>query len=247
VGINLNQDGQLQLLSLFEKRFKTEYDSLPLEGDKLPAYSYFINNGSFESVDGEVLYCVIRYFKPRRVLEIGSGYSTRLMAEAIAKNSSNDASYNCEITSIDPFQATEIGHVQNVTVVPKRVQDVPLSEFMRLGENDILFIDSSHCVAIGSDTQYEYLEILPRLRHGVLVHVHDIFMPSDYPQDWILKQHRFWNEQYLLQAFLEFNHDFEILWMASYMHLTYPERLEGSFASYRRNMRWPGSLWMKRN
>jgi hypothetical protein len=115
-----------------------------------------------------------------------------------------------------------------------------------LEENDILFIDSSHVLKIGSDVQYEYLEILPRLNKGVIVHIHDIFLPAEYRKEWVLKDHIFWTEQYLLQAFLAFNDNFEILWAGSYMHLKHPDKLEVAFNSYRRNERWPGSFWIKK-
>jgi len=99
---------------------------------------------------------------------------------------------------------------------------------------------------IGSDVQYEYLEILPRLRKGVLVHSHDIFLPSEYPIEWVLKNHLFWNEQYILQAFMAFNRSFEVVLAASYIHMTHPEWLESAFSSYDRITRWPGSFWMSR-
>jgi len=113
------------------------------------------------------------------------------------------------------------------------------------GINDILFIDSSHVLKIGSDVQYEYLEILPRLAPGVLVHLHDIFLPMEYPKNWILTDHYFWNEQYLLQAFLIHNVAMKVLWAGSYMHLQYPAILEQTFSSYNRGKRWPGSFWMQ--
>jgi hypothetical protein len=134
----------------------------------------------------------------------------------------------------------------HLTIIPEKVQNVPVSKFGELKENDILFIDSSHILRIGSDVRYEYLEILPRLNKGVLVHAHDIFLPSEYPKEWVCKQYRFYTEQYLLQAFLAFNSAFEILWMGSYMHLKHPEKLERAFSSYDRNKVWPGSFWLRK-
>jgi len=105
---------------------------------------------------------------------------------------------------------------------------------------------------IGSDVQYEYLEVLPRLNKGVIVHIHDIFLPMEYPRKWVIGMHRFWNEQYLLQAFLSFNCAFEVLWAGSYMHLRHPDELERAFNSYNRNIVWsthvPGatSFWMSK-
>ena len=112
-------------------------------------------------------------------------------------------------------------------------------------ENDLLFIDSSHVLKIGSDVQYEYLELLPRLNSGVIIHCHDIFIPSEYPKNWVRKEHRFWNEQYLLQAFLSFNDKFEILWAGSYMHLKNPDILKNNLSTYN-NFSWPISIYLRR-
>ena len=149
---------------------------------------------------------------------------------------------------IDPYpnEVLKRGFPGLSRLIPEKVQDVPISEFMTLGDNDILFIDSSHVLKTGSDVHYEYLEVLPRLNRGVIVHVHDIFLPAEYPREWVLGEHRFWNEQYLLQAFLAFNESFEVLWAGSYMHLRYPEELETAFSSYRREETWPKSFWMRR-
>jgi hypothetical protein len=98
----------------------------------------------------------------------------------------------------------------------------------------------------GGDVQYEFLEILPNLRPGVIVHVHDIFLPAEYPKRIIMKQCRFFSEQYLLQAFLAFNSNFEVLWASSFMHLNHPDLLEKAFSSYTRESRWPGSFWIRR-
>ena len=118
----------------------------------------------------------------------------------------------------------------------------------RLGleAGDVLFIDSSHMLRIGSDVQFEYLEILPRLKPGVIVHIHDIFLPAEYPRNWVHDKHIFWNEQYLLQAFLAFNASFEVLWGGSWMHLNHPAELESAFQSYKRENQWPGSFWIRR-
>ena len=245
-GIDMNDEGQRRLLSRFVT-FKDEYDAFPVRPTSDPS-QYHLDNGLFESVDAEVLYAMVRSFRPRRVFEIGSGHSTLVTAQAIRANRRDDPSYECELRSIDPYPSAVLaGGVPGLTrQVPVPVQDVAVSEFLELGEDDILFIDSSHVLRIGSDVQYEYLEVLPRLRPGVLVHVHDVFLPAEYPREWVLDQHRFWNEQYLLQAFLIGNSGFEVLWGSSYMHFTHPHALEAAFASYRRGDRRPGSFWMRR-
>jgi hypothetical protein len=101
-------------------------------------------------------------------------------------------------------------------------------------------------VKAGSDVQYEFLEILPRLNPGVLVHVHDIFLPAEYPRDWLFRKQRFWNEQYLLQAFLSFNCAFEVLWAGGYMHLRHSQVLRRAFNSYNTSAASPGSFWLRK-
>lgn len=247
VGININEKNQINLLSLFSTRFKGEYSNFPRNKTTIP-YQYYVDNGAFESVDGEILYCMIRHLKPKKITEVGSGFSTLLSAQAVLKNIEDDSSYECELTAIEPYPNEILvkGFPGFSKLLTKRVQEVPLSEFEKLRENDILFIDSSHVLKIGSDVHYEYLEILPRLGKGVVIHAHDIFLPAEYPREWVLKEYWFWTEQYLLQAFLSFNEVFEALWAGSYMHLKYPEELEAAFNSYNRNERWPASFWMRK-
>ena len=244
VGIALHDNEQLELLKNFASKFADEYKAFPLEGTGV-AHEYYVKNHTYEQVDGEILYCMIRQFKPRKIIEIGSGFSTYLTAQALLKNAGEGN--ECEFTAIEPYpnEVLEQGFPGLTTLLKKRVQDVSLNEFATLKQNDILFIDSSHVLKAGSDVQYEFLEILPRLNEGVIVHVHDIFMPVEYPREWMMKHSRFWNEQYLLQAFLTFNDSFEILWAASYMLLKHREQLSQAFPSITSNT-CPGSFWMRR-
>lgn len=129
------------------------------------------------------------------------------------KNKEEDGN-ECELVAFEPYpnKVLKAGFPGLFKLIPSRIQDIALSKFTELKKNDFLFIDSTHTLKTGSDVQYEYLEILPRLNEGVIVHIHDIFLPAEYPKAWVLKDHRFWTEQYLLQAFLSFNSMFEILW-----------------------------------
>lgn len=246
VGININEEDQISLLSLFSSKFKEEYKTFPRNKTSIP-YRYYVNNCGFESVDGEILYCMIRHLKPKKIFEIGSGNSTYLSAQAVLKNK-EDNGHECELIAFEPYpnDVLKAGFPGLSKLIPTKIQDIPLSEFGKLKENDILFIDSSHVLKIGSDVQYEYLEILPRLNQGVIVHAHDIFLPAEYPREWVLKDYTFWTEQYLLQAFLVFNDSFKVLWAGSYMHLKHPDKLETTFSSYKRDERWPGSFWIKK-
>ena len=239
VGIDMNEQRQIGLLNELSVKFKNEYDGLLEENSSKPK--------QFGPVDGEILYCMIRYFKPERIVEIGSGYSTYISAQAILKNE-EEGGNKSELIAIEPYpnEALRRGFPGLTKLIPAKVETVELAEFTKLQENDILFIDSTHVLKSGSDVQYEYLEILPRLRKGVIVHIHDIFLPMEYPKEWVLKQFLFFNEQYLLQAFMAFNNAYEVLWAASYMHLRYPDQLEQAFGSYNRKRAWPGSFWIRK-
>lgn len=245
-GIDMSEEGQINLLSQFSSEFKEEYELFPKSKTLVP-YQYYVNNGLFESVDGEILYCMIRYFKSRKIFEIGSGNSTYLSAQAVLKNK-EDTGHQCELIAFEPHASDVLknGFPGLAELRPAKIENIPLPEFNKLKENDILFIDSSHVLKIGNDVQYEYLEILPRLNKGVIVHFHDIFLPAEYPREWLLKNYWFWTEQYLLQAFLAFNDSFKVLWASSYMHLKHPDKLEAAFSSYKRNERWPGSFWVRK-
>ena len=188
----------------------------------------------------------MRQNRPQRVVEIGSGFTTLLAAQALARNAAEGAA--ATLTAIEPYPPAFLREALPVPVelVAEPVQNVPLERFTSLHAGDILFIDSSHVCKIGSDVQYEILEILPRLAPGVLVHLHDIFLPVEYPREWVMEWHRFWNEQYLLQAFLCGNRNFEVLWAGTWMHLRHPEKLAAAFPSYDPKTSWLGSFWIRR-
>jgi len=236
---------QLELLHTFAIGYRAEYEALPYESDE-SSVRFFLNNGMFESVDAEILYCVIRHFRPRTIIEVGSGYSSLLAAHAAQRN--RDDGSPCELIAIEPFPPHWLKAGLNglTRLIEAPIEDVPISEFLRLGPNDVFFIDSSHVIRTGGDVVREYLEILPRLHSGVLVHCHDIYLPRDYPRDLVVRDHNFWTEQYILHAFLLFNRAFEVVWAGSYMQLAYPERLASAFPSYSRGTFWPKSLWMRR-
>lgn len=241
VGINLNSKAQLKLLSKFKIMYKGEYSQIPL--NKTPSsLDYFINNGGFESVDGETFYCMLRYLKPSKLFEIGSGNSTLLATKALRENLR--LGHKTKYTVFDPYPGKLIK--SNFKVTKKKVEEIPLELFGQLEENDILFIDSSHVIRIGGDVLFEILEILPRLKKGVIVHFHDIFLPSNYPKDQVLKNYEFFSEQFLLQAFLTNNESWEVLFAASFLHLYHPKKLAETFPSYDKNTTWPGSFWIRK-
>lgn len=245
-GIDLRDTDQLRLLAEFVDSYRAEYEKFPVDRPAEPG-RFYLGQDNFRSADAEILYCMIRKMKPRRIIEIGSGFTTLLSAQALEMNRKQD-SIESELTAIEPFPDPEMKPSLTAVarLIERPVQQVPLAEFEALVAGDILFIDSSHVVAIGSDVLYEILEILPRLKKGVIVHFHDIFLPEEYPRTWVLRDYKFWSEQYLLQAFLALNESFEVLWAGSHMHLAHPKELETAFPSYKPRAAWPGSFWVRR-
>ena len=252
IGIDVRESEQLALLDVCAA-YRDEYSRFP-DGKGNQRYDFHFHNGTFERVDAEVLHTMVRHHRPRHVIAVGAGgsaetgaeSSTLLIAAACQLNRERNGS-NCDFVAIDPlpsalFQSPIPGLTR---VVRQPLREIGLDFFSVLEENDILFIDSSHVLKIGSDVHYEYLEILPRLQPGVIVHIHDIFFPAGYPKEWIHQEHVFWNEQYLLQAFLSFNDSFEIVWAASFMHRNHPEELAQYFPGYSPTDCLPGSFWMR--
>jgi fermentation-respiration switch protein FrsA (DUF1100 family) len=181
----------------------------------------------------------VRRFRPRRIVEVGSGNSTRLALLAAAANGTP-----CEVVAVDPEPRAELDGA--VRWVRSRVEDAPLETFAALAENDVLFVDSSHVLRLGGDVQHLFLEVIPRLAPGVLVHVHDVFLPAEYPA--VAGGQWFMNEQHVLQAFLAFNDAFEVVLAGSYLHLEHPDLLCECFSAYARaGDRWPvTSFWLRR-
>lgn len=245
-GVDLRESEQVELLEDFRSRFADEIDAIPLEPTADPT-QYYVRNNAFESVDGEILYCMVRYLRPRRVIEIGSGFSTLITAQALRRNAAESGAA-ADFTAIEPYPNAVIrAGVPGLTrLLSAQVQEVPIDTFRALDRDDILFIDSSHVVASGSDVVYEFLEILPQLRPGVIVHVHDIFLPVEYKREWLMSLRMFWNEQYILQAMLANNPTWEVLWGGSYMHLAHPDRLTRAFRSYDPRTVWPASFWVRK-
>ena len=175
------------------------------------------------------------------MIEVGSGFSSLVLAQAAAKNE------NSSLICIDPFPGELVrnGNIPALqSLIETKVQDIDLEFFSQLDSGDVLFIDSSHTVKIGGDVNYLFLEILPRLKPGVIVHVHDIFLPFDYGRHWVLDEFRFWTEQYLLQAFLTFNSEFEVLLANYYLSQYHKEYLRAAFPDL---PGWiGGSFWMRR-
>lgn len=244
-GVAVDLDKMSVVAEGFREAFADEYDRFPVE-DPGSGKGYFLSNKRFDTVDAEVCYSFVRARKPRRIIEVGSGFSTLIMLSALERNASEGNPGL--LTTIDPYPFGRVRDLDRAdfTIVDSPVQRVDLEWFENLEAGDILFIDSSHVACIGSDVTFEILEVLPRLKPGVLVHVHDIFLPSEYPRRWVMHWHRFWNEQYMLQAFLAFNSSFNVVFANHWMHVERPEILRRCFASYKGEGDAPGSFWIER-
>jgi predicted O-methyltransferase YrrM len=239
-GISWNVEGQLDLLD--QLTFSDELTGIPATGDE-PG-QFYMKNGSFESGDAEYLYQIIRLIRPRRLFEIGSGHSTLAALRAIRKNRDEDATYDCKHICIEPYEMPWLERT-GVQVIRKRVEDVGTALFSQLRNNDILFIDSSHVIRPQGDVLFEYLELLPTLADGVIVHIHDIFSPRNYPPLWIVEDVKFWNEQYVLEAFLSNNHDWRIIGALNYLRHNHYDRLK-AIAPYLTPDREPGSFYIQK-
>jgi len=236
-GIQISDSNMLALLKRIA-RYKEEYAKIHID-------SNYASNG-----DGAILYGMLREFKPNKVIEVGSGFSTVIANEALKQNRNECDSEN-KIISIEPYPRPILlklsENTDNVKLIEKRVEMVNEVVFSNLESGDILFIDSSHVVKIGNDVHYLYLSILPKVPVGTIIHIHDIRFPYDYPKKWILKSKHFWTEQYLLQMFLTFNDSFEILFAGNYMYDKYPELMTRSLIGLNQdNDGWPRCFWIRR-
>jgi len=262
VALDLAFERQLEFLQTVVPQYQAEWAAL---SSPFYSVSYNRNNGFFETIDAEIAYCMVRHYKPRRIVEVGGGYSSRVMAAALDLNLKLDG-VRGELVTIDPYpdRFPQKALSDRVHLITQTVQDVDLDVFLTLESGDFLFLDSSHVVGIGSDVVREYLEIVPRVAAGVIIHAHDIFIPADYPKAAVLHNLAFWSEQYLLQALLMFNPHFEVLWGSSMMQSQATAELDSAFPHWQHSYRdmpiekrrflptrdgdrvWPSSFWMRK-
>ncbi len=205
---------------------------------------YFAMNDQYPPLDAWLLEAMLRWLQPGRMIEVGSGFSSLVSARVNREVLGGAMRFTC----IEPYPRQFL--IDGVTgisdLIVSKIQDVPLQEFDSLGEGDILFIDTSHVAKTGSDVNWLFHEVIPRLAAGVVVHVHDIFLPRDYPEDWV-RQGRSWNENYLVHSFLLFNSAFDILLGATYMAELQRDVLSQTFPDWLRSRSaGGGSLWLRR-
>src|SRR6185369_3944624 len=226
-GVDLQEKSQQSFLETVVSCYRAEC-GFPRKPTSNP-HDYYSENSYFGFASAAAMHAAVRHFRPRTIIEVGTGHSTKVLAGAACLNAAEGVT--TELVAIDPYPNRDLlselpGMKQ---VIAKKVQEVDLQLFATLQHNDILSIDTSHAVKVGGDVVFLYLEVLPRLPGGVIVHIHDIFLPLDYPQAW-LEQRYFWNEQYLLHAFLIFNQQFEVVWGQKFSELRFPELYHEAFA-----------------
>jgi predicted O-methyltransferase YrrM len=214
----------------------------PLLAEPPPGPRYKAANDMYGPGDAAVFRGMLAQFRPARLIEVGSGYST---AVALDEADRNDDLSGLEITCIEPYPDRLLGLLggadrERITLLRQPVQELPLTTYERLGPGDVLFIDSTHVVKTGSDVVWLFLHVLPALAPGVVVHIHDVFWPFEYPDTW-LRQHRDWTEAYLAHAFLLGNSQWQIEFFSSWFWRCHSELVPGSL-----NAEQPGSIWIRK-
>ncbi len=239
-GIELREREQLELLRSFQRY----YDEQPFPRQRAADRRYWFENPSYSYSDALFLYSMIRHVRPRRVIEIGSGYSSAVTLDT------NELFFADEIrcTFVEPYPDLLRSLIRpedegRIRILSTEVQSVELELFDTLEANDFLFIDSTHVSKVGSDVNHLLFEVLPRLRCGVYVHVHDVFFPFEYPAEWI-HEGRAWTEDYLLRAFLTFNSAFEIVMFNTFLEHFHRPYFEEHMPLCLENT--GGSIWLRR-
>lgn len=237
--IRMDDQTQLEFLELL----KPYYSQLPFQAGPVEGLLYQFDNPHFSYADASALFCVISYFRPRTLIEIGSGFSTCVILDTnrVCLGS------QIQVISIEPhaklLRSLIAKSHDSPTIIESKLQDTELEVFDQLSAGDILFVDSTHICKAGSDVNYIIFEILPRIKSGVIIQIHDIHLAFEYPDVW-LREGRAWNEAYLLRAFLEYNDHFRILLFLSHMQNAHEEW-------FRQNMpltllKKGGSFWMEK-
>ena len=240
-GISWNVPAQVAVLRRMNFAHELAEFLLPAQDGSL---RFHFDNGSFLSGDADFLYSFVRLYKPRRVIEVGCGNSTLVIVAANHANCCESPGHNCAHLCIEPYEQPWLERLP-VTLVRQRVDHLEMSVISALDANDLLFIASSHIIRPQGDVVCEILELLPRLRPGVIVHFHDIFSPRDYLPDWIEQRAYLWNEQYLLEAYLSENSCYELFAALNLLHHDHYDELARICAGHARTFE-PGSFYIRR-
>ena len=240
-GIDWNQPKQLAFLGRLT--FRSELVQMKWDESPVAPNGFYVHNPSFASGDADYFYQFLRATKPRRVIEIGSGYSTKVAMQALRRNA-EESGIEAIHTCIEPYEMNWLESFVQIEVIRRKVEDCDLDWSKGLRDGDLLFVDSSHMVRPQGDVLKEYLDIFPRLASGVYIHVHDIFSPKDYPRQWVVDEVRFWNEQYLLEALLSNSDRYEVIGALNYLKHSHYDRMK-EVCPYLTVEREPGSFYMR--
>jgi len=233
-----------QQVSLVRDEFAKQSELSFPDGPTGDRRDYHAQSEMFSRLDASVLAALLRRFRPRRMIEVGCGWSSLVTARVNREYLEGSMHFTCVEPYPPEFLSDGIDGISELIVSP--VEQLALETFQQLGEGDVLFIDTSHTVKTGGDVVFLFGEVLPRLAPGVVIHIHDMFLPRDYPQEWVFDG-RAWNEQYLVRAFLSFNSAFRVLLGVGYMSHFHPDVLAGWLPSYpERYGDGGGSLWIQR-
>lgn len=219
-------------------------EKIPFNENISEDFQYAFQNPNYSWGDGGILHSMILYHQPKRIIEIGCGWSSVCILDTLRKY----FDHKCKATFIEPYPALLTNLICDVSapvhIVHSSVQNVSLNIFDELEAGDILFIDSTHVLKTGSDVCFELFEVLPRIAPGVLVHIHDIFWPFEYPRDWAVDENRSWNEVYAVRAYLTNNLDWEIVFFNDFFAKFEKDLIESTWPSFLRNS--GGALWLRR-
>jgi hypothetical protein len=240
-GLDLNLDNQLNFLSKLV--YANELDALNLTAPAKSDLDFCLENGSFGFGDAEFLYQIIRKNKPNKIIEIGSGSSTKIARLAVEKNKRESGRETIHIC-VEPYEQPWLKEIPGITLIRERIEKLDFDWSSELSEGDLLFVDSSHMIRPQGDVLTEYLQIFPSLKYGVYVHIHDIFTPKDYLKRWIIDDVRFWNEQYLLEALLTNTDRYEIVAALNYLKHHHYDQLR-EVCPYLTTNSEPGSFYFK--
>jgi Methyltransferase domain len=243
-GFDFNFNGQMEILDRFT--FSDELLNLEKLSSAGQPFRYDNHGEVFAEGDAEALYSFVRAFKPGTIIEIGAGQSSIVIELAIERNRIDDLGYAPRHICFEPFENPWLESL-GATIRRERIETADLSIFADLREGDILFIDSTHVIRPQGDVECVILKILPILKPGVLVHFHDIFSPRDYISKFIIEDRKFWNEQYLLEAFLSMNPHYEVILALHDLQQRREPKLYASFPMLKEKLnRNPGSFWIRR-
>ncbi len=242
-GVDLNKPGQVQWLRTLTPLFRDQ----PFPPTQHPATRFYFENRAFQYGSGLMYQAILRHEKPKRVVEVGSGFTTALLLDVVDRFLPNGLACSC----IEPYPNTlrmvlRAEDYRRIELIGTPMQDVPLHVFQGLESGDILFIDSTHVCKTGSDINRLIFEVLPSLASGVLIHFHDIYYPFEYPKEWVFKGIA-WNEAYLLRGFLQYNKAFRIEVFNSFASQFLTEQIDRSIPNVDLYLKDPGSsLWIRK-